>query len=406
MKTPSERDDSLHTLKQQIIDDALALGFDDCRVAPVDDESMRPYVANHQAWVAGGYHGDMDYMVKHGRLRESPGTLEVGTVRAIVVRMDYLPEGQEQMWSVLDNPEQAYISRYAVGRDYHKVMRNALQKLAKRIAEGAGDFGYRAFVDSAPVMEKPLAELAGLGWIGKHTNVINSKGGSWFFLGELLVDLPLPSDERDLEPIFPAGFVSAKSSTKPSTKEDRDDREPLPRVADTPTGRLSHCGSCARCLDVCPTGAIIAPYTLDARRCISYLTIEYHGSIPEPLRPLMGNRIYGCDDCQLVCPWNKFAKVVDEARFQTRRELFEIDLLALLAWDEATFLRYFEGSPIRRIGWHSWQRNIAIALGNVPKAAQDVQQRIIQALSALPGTGHAVLDEAREWAIQQQRARQ
>lgn len=402
MKVPSERNDSLHSLKQQIISEALALGFDDCRVAPIDDASMRPYVANYQAWVAAGYHGEMDYMVKHGRLRESPATLEPGTVRAIVVRMDYLPEETDRMWSALNNPEQAYISRYAVGRDYHKVLRNALQKLAKRIAETAGDFGYRAFVDSAPVMEKPLAELAGLGWIGKHTNVINSKGGSWFFLGELLVDLPLPSDERDLEPVFPTGFTGHKASSSPTGKPSE---KPLRRVAETPTGRLSHCGSCSRCLEVCPTGAIIAPYMLDARRCISYLTIEYHGSIPEPLRPLMGNRIYGCDDCQLVCPWNKFAKVVDEARFQTRQELFEIDLVALLAWDEATFLRYFEGSPIRRIGWHSWQRNIAIALGNVPKAEQGVQQRIVNVLSALPETGHAVLDEARAWAIKQQQAR-
>jgi epoxyqueuosine reductase len=237
----------------------------------------------------------------------------------------------------LQNPVAAYISRYALGRDYHKVLRNRLQKLANKIQTEIGDFGYRAFVDSAPVLEKALAEKAGLGWIGKHSNLINNKAGSWFFLGEIYTDIPLPADQ------------AAKA----------------------------HCGDCVACLDVCPTQAIVAPYQVDARRCVSYLTIELHGSIPEPLRPLIGNRIYGCDDCQLVCPWNRFAQMSDESDFTPRHQLNTKQLLEVFAWDESTFLKKTEGSAIRRIGFQRWLRNIAVALGNAPQS-QNIKEKLIE----------------------------
>jgi epoxyqueuosine reductase len=308
-------------------------------------------------WLEHGYHGDMDYMAKHGSKRSRPADLVEGTLRVISVRMDYLPPEAEPIQAVLDNPETGFISRYALGRDYHKVMRKRLQRLADRITAEIGDFDYRVFVDSAPVLEKPLAEKAGLGWIGKHTNLINQNSGSWFFLGEIYTDLPLPLD-------------------MPSAQ--------------------SHCGTCQACIDVCPTHAIIAPYQLDARRCISYLTIELHGAIPVEFRPLMGNRIYGCDDCQLVCPWNRFSRPSMENDFKTRHLLDAPDLVELFLWDKQQFLSNTEGSAIRRIGYARWLRNIAVALGNAPRSAA-----IISALESRQGVDEMV-DEHIAWALARQ----
>jgi epoxyqueuosine reductase len=351
----------LAEIKQKITEQAKTMGFEDCRITAIDEQILRPYVAQYQQWTAAQLHGSMEYMVRHGRMREAPDILQTGSVRAITVRFEYLPESHEAMWEVMSQPEKAYISRYAVGQDYHKKMRNKLQKLGESIKALVGDYGYRAFVDSAPVLEKPLAENAGLGWIGKHTNIINRNHGSWFFLGELLVDIPLEPDQSE----------------------------------------ASHCGSCHACLDVCPTGAIIAPYLLDARRCISYLTIEYKGSIPKHLRQLMGNRIYGCDDCQLVCPWNKFAKVVEPERFSPRENLKSPDLLSLFALTEAQFLKQFEGSPIRRIGYQSWLRNIAIAMGNAPYSPA-----MILALQSAKTLAEDVLAETIDWAVEQQQLKE
>ena len=275
-------------------------------------------------WLDRGEHGEMRYMQRHGTLRSRPEQLLPGTLRVLSLRMDYFPREAVDAWSVIEQPDLAYVSRYAVGRDYHKLIRGRIAKLARLIESEIGPFGHRAFVDSAPVLEKPLARNAGLGWIGKHTNLINARAGSWFFLGEMYVDLPLPVD----------------------------------------TSASDHCGSCRRCIDVCPTGAIVAPYRLDARLCISYLTIELAGPIPVELRPLMGNRIYGCDDCQLVCPWNKFAQSTREGDFAVRHGLDSAGLADLFEWDEATFLARTEGSAIRRIGHQRWLRNIAVALGN------------------------------------------
>jgi len=280
------------------------------------------------AWLDAGHHGDMDYMARHGSKRSRPAELEPGTLRVISARMDYLPEPHKDIQQRLDDPADAFISRYALGRDYHKLIRKRLQRLAKQIEQEVGGFGYRVFVDSAPVLEKPLAEKAGLGWIGKHTNLINPGAGSWFFLGEIYTDLPLPMDA-------PAE---------------------------------NHCGNCRACLDVCPTRAIIAPYQLDARLCISYLTIELKGSIPEALRPSIGNRIYGCDDCQLACPWNRFARLTEEADFLPRQGLDSATLTTLFTWSEEEFLRRTEGSAIRRIGHVAWLRNIAVALGNAERS--------------------------------------
>nr|WP_207188568.1 tRNA epoxyqueuosine(34) reductase QueG [Thiocystis minor] len=282
------------------------------------------------AWLDAGYQGDMEYMRRHGVRRSRPAELIPGTLSVISARMDYLAEPPGAMRHSLDDPGSAFISRYALGRDYHKVLRQRLQRLAERIQTDIGPFGYRVFVDSAPVLEKPLAAKAGLGWIGKHTNLIHPRAGSWFFIGEIYTDLPLPSDA----PI------------------------------------QNHCGRCHACLDICPTRAIVAPYQLDARRCISYLTIEHRGSIPEALRPLIGNRIYGCDDCQLVCPWNRFATLTAETDFCPRHGLETATLIELFAWDETTFLQRTEGSAIRRIGHAQWLRNLAVALGNAPNAPE------------------------------------
>ena len=292
---------------------------------------------NHlQNWIANGFHGEMDYMYKHGVKRSRPNELIPETVSVISVRMNYLPETTEKINATLDNPVTAFISRYALGRDYHKIMRKKLQKLAHKIEADKGSFGYRVFVDSAPVLEKALAEKAGLGWIGKHSNLINRKAGSWFFLGEIYTDIPLPTDEQASE----------------------------------------HCGQCVACLDICPTQAIVAPYQVDARRCISYLTIELHGSIPEQFRKSIGNRIYGCDDCQLICPWNRFAKLTTEKDYNPRHNLNNSQLIDLFNWSETEFLKKMEGSAIRRIGYIRWLRNIAVALGNAKQTGQTIRALI------------------------------
>jgi epoxyqueuosine reductase len=308
------------------------------------------------AWLAAGHHGDMHYMQRHGTVRSRPKALLPGTLRIISVRMDYWPETARDAHTLLDDPERAYVSRYALGRDYHKVLRKRLQQLAQQIEHSVGAFGYRAFTDSAPVLEKALAQKAGLGWIGKHTNLIDTNTGSWFFLGELFTDLPLPLD----------------------------------------TPSQPHCGSCRACLDLCPTGAIIAPYQLDARRCISYLTIELRGPIPEQWRSAIGNRIYGCDDCQLVCPWNRFARPSREADFLPRRQLDEATLVELFGWTEQQFMRRLEGSPIRRIGHQSWLRNIAVALGNAPG-----HDGVISALTEKLQHPSELVREHVRWALRQ-----
>ncbi len=300
------------------------LGFQQTAITHTDLSRAEQHL---NRWLAANRHGEMSYMAHHGKKRSRPDELVPGSVSVITVRMDYLPEPLQTTIDVLESPELGFISRYALGRDYHKLMRRRLQQLATRMEKAIGSFGYRVFVDSAPVMEKPLAANAGLGWIGKHTNLIHPKSGSYFFLGEIYTDLPL------------AGISD-------------------------PIG--DHCGTCDRCISVCPTKAIIAPYQLDARLCISYLTIELKGSIPESLRPLIGNRIYGCDDCQLVCPWNRFAKRSAEADFLPRHELDAPKLVELFSWDEETFLKRLEGNPIRRIGHGAWLRNLAVALGNAP----------------------------------------
>ena len=298
-------------------------------------------------------------MQRHGTLRSRPQELHPGTVRVISARMDYLPEPAENIAVLLESPSKAVVSRYALGRDYHKMMRKRLQKLALQIEQYAGPFGYRVFVDSAPVLEKALAEKAGLGWIGKHSNLINKQAGSWFFLGEIFTDLPLPID----------------------------------------TPATDHCGACTKCIDICPTGAIVAPYTVDARRCVSYLTIELHGSIPEELRPLMGNRIYGCDDCQLVCPWNRFARLTQEQDFSPRHGLDTPELIELFLWGEKQFLQRTEGSAIRRIGHQSWLRNIAVALGNAPTSPA-----VIEALNGHLQHHSDVVREHVAWALKRHRS--
>ena len=280
-------------------------------------------------WLDKGFHGDMDYMAAHGRKRTRPDELIPGTVSVISARLPYWPQEAAPADGVLNDPTLAYVSRYALGRDYHKVLRDRLQKLADRIAAAIGPFGHRVFTDSAPVMEVALAAQTKLGWRGKHTLLLNREAGSYFFLGEIYVSLPLPPD----------------------------------------TAATAHCGTCTACLDVCPTRAFVAPYVLDARRCISYLTIEHKGSIPAELRPLMGNRIYGCDDCQLACPWNREAPPGTLADFSPRHGLDAASLVELFSWDEATFLKRMEGSAIRRIGHERWLRNLAVALGNAPRSA-------------------------------------
>jgi epoxyqueuosine reductase len=344
------------TLAQDIKRWGRELGFQQVGIADADLEEAGRRL---QAWLAEGRHGEMDYMQRHGTRRWRPAELVPGTARVISLRMDYLPPDAPSAFDLLKQPARANITRYAQGRDYHKVLRRRLQKLADRIAVVTGPFGYRAFVDSAPVMEKPLAQNAGLGWIGKHTNLINKRAGSWFFLGELYTDLPLP--------------------------------------VDTPAS--DHCGTCRACLDVCPTDAITGPYQLDARRCISYLTIELKGAIPEDLRAPIGNRIFGCDDCQAICPWNKFARATDEGDFHPRRGLDNGTLVAFFGWSEAEFLERTEGSAIRRIGFERWLRNLAVALGNAPTSAA-----VVEALRRRESDPSALVREHVAWALARHRA--
>ena len=340
---------------------AQELGFSQIGVTGIDLSSAEPGLS---AWLAAGFHGDMQYMARHGLKRARPAELVPGTVSVITARMDYLPAATPSDWQAVEfsrlaRPREGIVSSYARGRDYHKVMRNRLQKLAEKVAEHVGSFGHRAFTDSAPVLEAELAAKSGQGWRGKHTLILNREAGSMFFLGEIYVDIALPA-------------TAAVSS---------------------------HCGSCSACIDVCPTRAIIAPYLLDARRCISYLTIEHAGPIPLELRALIGNRIYGCDDCQLVCPWNKYAQRSALPDFDERIGLTGQHLITLMAWTEPEFLRLTEGSAIRRIGHERWQRNIAVAMGNALRAGHDGGIRsalVSQRASATP-----LVAEHIDWALEQ-----
>lgn len=349
----SRRSPDYAALAAQIKTWAGELGFQSAGIsrAAVGEDGARL-----QQWLADGFHGEMDYMRRNFDKRVAPPALEPGTLSVISVRLDYLPAQAHAAEQILAEPARAYVSRYALGRDYHKVVRRRLQKLAERIHTAIGDFGYRAFADSAPVLEKAIARNAGLGWIGKHTNLLDRQAGSWFFLGELFTDLPLPED----------------------------------------TPAQNHCGTCRRCIDICPTQAIVAPYRLDARRCISYLTIELRGSIPEALRPGIGNRIYGCDDCQLVCPWNRFARFSGEDDFQPRHHLDRAELVELFAWSQSDFETRTLGSAIRRIGYECWLRNIAVALGNAPH-----DPRIVAALRARQDHASALVREHVGWALAQ-----
>ncbi|HEY7883972.1 MAG TPA: tRNA epoxyqueuosine(34) reductase QueG [Cellvibrionaceae bacterium] len=338
------------------------LGFNQVGIADTDLAAPERAL---QAWLAAGYQGDMNWMAEHGHKRSRPELLVPGTVRVISVRMDYLPGDTDQI-KVLKNPEKAYVSRYALGRDYHKLIRKRLAQLARQIEaalpaelRASGEQQMRAFVDSAPVLERPLAEKAGLGWTGKHTLILNSEAGSWFFLGEIYCYLPLPIDE----------------SQQPN-----------------------RCGDCTACLKVCPTDAFPEPYVLDATRCISYLTIEHKGVIAEEFREPMGNRVFGCDDCQAICPWNKYASPTAETDFLPRHGLADSDLVTLFNWDETTFLANTEGSAIRRIGYQRWLRNLAIGLGNAP-----ADPAIIAALEARLGNHGDMVDEHIRWALEQQR---
>ncbi|MFO8023930.1 tRNA epoxyqueuosine(34) reductase QueG [Thiohalophilus sp.] len=343
-------------LAAQIKQWGAGLGF---QQTAITDTDLDEYEARLQQWLSRDYQGEMQWMAGHGTKRSQPTELVPETLRIISVRLDYLPEETIDIKTLLDHPDKAYISRYALGRDYHKLMRKRLQQLADRIQQQIGPFGYRAFVDSAPVMEKALAEKAGLGWIGKHSNLLQRDAGSWFFLGELYTDLPLPVDE-------------------PSS---------------------NHCGTCQTCIDVCPTNAIVEPYVVDARRCISYLTIELKGPIPVELRKPMGNRIYGCDDCQLYCPWNRFADYSHEPDFDPRQQLNAARLVELFRWDDVSFNRNLEGSAIRRIGHERWLRNIAVALGNAATSPG-----VIAALQARTGHSSELVREHVLWALQQHQA--
>lgn len=364
----------LAALAASLRDWGRALGFDEIRIADVD---LRHAEAGLLAWLQAGYHGDMDYMANHGTRRARPDELVPGTVRAIVARMPYLPAQGPDDWrrhelARLDDPATAVISLYARGRDYHKVLRNRLQQLAARIETEIGKFGYRVFTDSAPVMEVALASQGGLGWRGKHTLLLDRDGGSMFFLGEILVDIPLPADPAE----------------------------------------APHCGNCRRCIDICPTGAILEPYRLDARRCISYLTIEHKGAIPEPLRAPMGNRVYGCDDCQLACPWNKFAHRATLPDFDVRNGFDAPDMVELFGWTDAEFNQRLEGSPIRRIGHERWLRNLAVGLGNslrmasAPGTGHDaaLADRIRQTLQARRDAASPLVREHIDWALAQDAA--
>ena len=351
----SHNNDSADALSARIKQWGEALGFQQVGVTGIDLAEAEQRLAS---WLAADHHGPMGRMARDGHKRSRPESLVPDTRSVISVRLDYMPEHHSAAWQQLRRAGGAYISRYALGRDYHRVLRRRLQRLALRLQEEVGPYGYRVFCDSAPVLEKPLARNAGLGWIGKHTNLINRRAGSWFFLGEIYTDLPLQAD-------------------RPAT---------------------DHCGSCSACIDVCPTRAIVAPYQLDARRCISYLTIEHPGSIPESLRPALGNRIYGCDDCQLVCPWNKYAQVPGAEEFSDRLGLAEASLVGLMNWDETVFSRRLEGSAIRRIGHERWQRNIAVALGNCPPG----DPTVLSCLQSHRDSPSALVREHVAWALERQ----
>jgi len=342
---------NLAALKVRIRQWGRELGFQQVGFADTDLAETERQL---DQWLAEDRHGDMEWMARHGRKRTRPAELVSGTRSVIVVRMDYLPADATPVEELIEQPDKACISRYAIGRDYHKTLRGRLKKLAQKIEAKIGPFGYRVFTDSAPVMEKPLAAKAGLGWIGKHTNLLNRHAGSWFFLGEIYTDL-------EFEPDLP--------------------------VSD-------HCGSCRKCIDVCPTGAITAPYQLDARRCISYLTIELQGSIPLAYREAIGNRVYGCDDCQAVCPWNRYAQFSGEDDFQPREDLDAGSLVDLFGWDEETFLARTEGTAIRRIGFERWLRNLAVGLGNAPTSVE-----VVSALEARRDHSSSIVREHVEWAL-------
>jgi len=346
----------LHATKRALIAGARELGFSELGVTGVDIPEDERHLLR---WLDAGFHGEMEYMRRHGTLRSRPAELLPGTVRVVSVRMDYWPGDAADAQTVLTDPTLGFVSRYALGRDYHKVLRQSLARLAQRLYAQIGPFGYRVCVDSAPVLEKALARNAGLGWIGKHTNLLARDAGSWFFIGEILTDLPLPLDE-------PAS---------------------------------SHCGTCQACIAACPTAAIVAPYRLDARRCISYLTIEHPGSIPIELRPAVGNRIYGCDDCQLVCPWNKFARAAAHPDFKVRNHLDATRLTELFAWTEAEFDARMRGSAIYRIGYERWSRNIAVALGNAPRSSA-----VLTALHNRRHDSSALVREHVEWALERHAA--
>lgn len=350
-----------HQLTAQIKQWASELGFAQVGITDVD---MEKHADALKEWLAKGYHGEMSYMADHGNKRYTPDALVPGTLRIISVRMNYMPEDVQTL-EILDHPSKAYISRYALGRDYHKLIRKRLTQLGKRIeslfSQLPEDIAYRAFVDSAPVLERGVAQKAGLGWIGKNAMLINPKAGSYFFLGELFTNLPLVMDEP------------------------YDDM---------------NCGSCTACFDACPTDAIVDNQVVDARKCISYLTIELKSSIPIELRSKMGNRIFGCDDCQLCCPWTKFTDTTKETDFTPRHKLDDAELLELFHWDEATFLQKTEGMPLRRSGYELWQRNIAVALGNA-----DHSKHIIQALKQKRANSTELVQEHIDWAIEQQQAK-
>ena len=344
----------LQRVRQQLNNWSVELGFEDIRVTGTD---LSAYSEAHRSAIAQGLHGEMRYLERNQDLRYQPDKLLPGTTSVICARMNYLPDEVATV-SRLATPRRAYIARYALGRDYHKLMRKRLTQLARKLEHVIGPYGYRAFVDSAPVLERQLAEKSGLGWIGKNTLLLNKQAGSWFLLGEIYTDLPLPADQASGQ---------------------------------------EHCGSCNRCLDVCPTRAFVKPWLLDARRCISYLTIEYKGSIPNELRPLIGNRIFGCDDCQIFCPWTKFTTTGTEPDFQPRHTLDSATLIELFNWNEETFLEKTEGSAIRRAGYVCWLRNIAVALGNAP-----YNEETVKALHIHVNHPSELVREHTQWALQQQ----
>lgn len=331
------------------------LGFQGVGIADASTDMSKVELGLHD-WLSKNYHGSIDYMAKHGTRRTRPTELVPGTLRVISVRMNYMPPKTRNSWEIIKDGKKAFISRYALGRDYHKVLRKRLQKFADKISAEIGNFNYRVFTDSAPVMEVEWAQKSGLGWRGKHTLLLSREAGSMFFLGELYTDLPLLVD----------GITS------------------------------DHCGTCNKCIEICPTQAIIGPYQLDARRCISYLTIEHKGSIPEALRPLIGNRVYGCDDCQLICPWNKYASITDETDFSVRNGLDDASLVELFGWNKAEFETKLAGSPIRRIGYEQWLRNLSVGLGNAPSS-----KTIIDALQARRDDNLSLVREHTQWALQQ-----